>query len=663
LDKARSQSCFCLALLLLVTLPVSFSAEVPKKSDPAARWAFQVISLPIPPTVVNTSWPRNPIDYFILQKLEGNGLKPSPEAEARTLVRRLYLDLIGLPPTPEQVNEYLADRSAQAYERLVDSLLASPQYGERWARHWLDVARYTESQGFEYDHPRDNGWHYRDYVIRSFNEDKPYNLFVKEQIAGDVLEPISTNGIIATSFLVCGPWDQAGSGQANVVQRTITREEEMEDMISVVGQTFLGLTVNCARCHAHKFDPIPQEDYYRIKSVFEGVRHGERPIALASEIADREARIALLKRELSEAEQLAKNGEESKQKELRAEVEKRKNALNAVPAIKVTYAGVRKQPEPTHRLKRGDVRTPDEIVTPGALSAIAAPCADFALSADAPEDQRRIKLAEWLADSRHPLPARVMMNRLWHYHFGQGIVATPNDFGASGARPSHPELLDWLASEFIRSGWSVKEMHRLIVTSAAYRQSSSFSTEAAQVDANNQLLWRFSPQRMEAEVLRDSMLAVSGELNSKMAGPSFRPFDTKSFNATSYFPTDKIGAEFNRRTVYRMNINSGKDPMLDSFDCPDPGAKTPRRGVTTTPLQALNMMNSSFVQRQAARMVSQLEYEKIDREAFVRAAYESCFSRLPSELESKEGLALIKESSAQNFCWALLNSTEFLYVQ
>jgi hypothetical protein len=662
-SKLISRTSLALTVLLCGSICCAAAAS-PDSRD--IWWSLKPLSRPeIPKAKAVTTTPVNPIDAFIWAKLQEKGLSASPEADRPTLIRRLSFDLTGLPPTPQEVEAYVCDKRLDAYERLVERLLASPQYGERWGRHWLDVARYTESQGFEYDHPRDNGWHYRDYVIRSFNKDKPYDLFMKEQIAGDVLEPITTNGVIATSFLVCGPWDQAGSGQANVVQRMITREEEMEDTISVVAQTFLGFTVNCARCHAHKFDPIPQEDYYRLKAVFEGVRHGERAIATPGEIEAREAKVAPLKKQLSEAENLVatKSIDESKRKELRQEIETCKKALAAIPAFPVTYAGIRKQPEPTHLLKRGDVKTPEEVMTPGALSAIKEPSADFNLSPDSPEAQRRAKLAEWLSDPRNPLPARVMMNRLWHYHFGQGIVTTPNDFGASGARPSHPALLDWLASRFIESGWSIKEMQRLIVTSATYRQSSEFNAQAARIDANNQLLWRFAPQRMEAEVLRDCLLFVCGELNPSMGGPSFRPFDTKVFGATSYFPTDKIGPQFNRRTVYRMNINSGKDPMLDSFDCPDPGAKTPRRGVTTTPLQALNMMNSSFVQRQAARMSERIQAETHGKSEFVAQAYQYCFARLPSDQESAEAAALMEQTSPQNFCWALLNSTEFLYVR
>jgi hypothetical protein len=671
------------------------------KQPGTQHWSLQpVVSRKIP-SVKSTSWPRNEIDFFVLTKLDAAGLSPSPESGRATLIRRLNFDLIGLPPTPEEIDAFEKDPSPKAYERVVERLLASPHYGERWARHWLDVVRYTESQGFEYDHMRPNAWHYRDYVIASFNADKPYDQFVKEQIAGDAMEPVTAEKIVATSLLVCGSWDQAGNSQANATQRALTREEELEDLVSVVAQTFLGLTVNCARCHDHKFDPVPQEDYYRIKSVFEGVRHGERVVAtkeeiqrhedkvgaLQSRIAETENRVRQLdalgrQRVLKEAEVAAflaasgldvlpeeilgalKDEERSGRKTCLRQIAADRAALKKIPPLPVSYAGVRKQPEPTRLLKRGDANAPGETMKPGALSAISKPESDFDLPADAPEAERRLKLAHWMADPRNPLTARVIINRLWHYHFGAGIVATPNDLGATGAKPSHPELLDWLAATLIEHGWSLKALHWLIVSSATYRQASTFNPEAARIDADNQLLWRFSPRRLEAEVLRDAMLAVAGQINLAQGGISFRPFDTKSFNATFYFPADKIGPEFNRRTVYRMNINSGKDPLLDSFDCPDPATKTPRRGTTTTPLQALSLMNSPFVQRQASHLAERVSNEAHGRNPeTIRRAYRYALGRYPTREEAAGAETAAAETSLENLCWALLNATEFVYVR
>jgi hypothetical protein len=330
----------------------------------------------------------------------------------------------------------------------------------------------------------------------------------------------------------------------------------------------------------------------------------------------------------------------------------------------VGYVGTRVQPEPTRALKRGDVKSPGDVVTPGGLGAIRAVSADFGLAADAPEAQRRLKFAEWLANPANPLPARVLVNRIWHFHFGQGLVATPSDFGRSGAAPSHPELIDWLASEFVAQGWSIKALHRWIVTSATYRQSSESRSEAASVDADNRWLWRFPPRRLEAEAIRDAMLAASGNLNHQLGGPSFRPFTTSEYGAMFYHLFDKGDPEFNRRTVYRMNINSGKEPLLDAFDCPDPSVKTPRRGVTTTPLQALGLMNGSFVQRQAsglAERAQKMSGGDVDRA--VDAAYRLALGRPAKASELRQAGAAARERGLPHVCWALLNSTEFVYVR
>ena len=867
-------------------------------------WSLRPLAESPLPETARDPWVRGPIDAWVLDGLHRSGLAPSPPADPRILIRRLFVDLVGLPPGPERVEAFMADPSEAAYGALVDELLASPHYGERWGRHWLDVVRYTESEGFEYDHPRDRAWHYRDYVIESLNDDKPYDRFMQEQIAGDVLEPVTGDGIVATSMLVCGAWDRAGNAQANATQRAITREEEMEDMISVVGQTFLGLTLNCARCHAHKFDPVPQEDYFRVKAVFDGVKHGERSIASPAEIAERErqaatraealaaerATIASLEREgakraaarfpdriagppgpaplirwtfqdgvdpaggtlhggaeivggrlrLHKATQsyfesapipesirektleawvvlpdldqgggaaisientadrdfdaivfgerqprkwIAGSGGFARTHDLEAERETadagqpihvaavyradgsitlyrngERYAAPYVPAAPlrgyekgaatillglrhhgagngflegeilqaalhdralgddevaaafraggfafsqeeilaclddgeradhagatariaelgkaaeasgagtaVSYAGVRAEPPPTAVLRRGSVTSPGEIVRPSGLSAITAVDADLGLPPDAPEAERRRRFAAWIADRANPLPARVIVNRIWQYHFGRGIVATPSDFGFNGGRPSHPELLDWLASELVRSEWRLKALHRAIVLSSTYRQASTHDAEAAAIDADTTLLWRYPPRRLEAEAVRDAMLAVSGELNPAMGGPSFRPFTTTSFNATFYHPVDRDDPEFNRRTVYRMNVNSGKEPLLDAFDCPSPSVKTPTRGETITPLQALSLMNNSFVQRQADRLAERaLEAAGGDLPAAVDRAYTRSLGRRPTDEERSRAVAAARDRGLASVCWALLNSSEFLYVQ
>jgi hypothetical protein len=562
--------------------------------------------------VKDAAWAHNPIDVFVLAALEKERLAPAPPADRATLIRRATLDLHGLPPTPQEIDAFLADARPDAYERLIDRLLASPRYGERWGRHWLDVVRFGESQGYERDKPRDHAWRYRDYVIGALNADKPYDRFVREQVAGDVLTPVTREGITATGFLVCGPWDEVGHEQQGAVMRRRVREEELEDMIAAVGQTFLGLTLNCARCHAHKFDPVPQRDYYRVKAALEGVRAGD----------------------------------------------------HALPGGGMTYAVNSAKPEPTFVLRRGDVEKPDEAVTAGALSAVKALSDDFGLKADAPEGERRRKLADWLASPDNPLTARVMVNRVWQYHFGRGIVASPSDFGFSGDLPTHPELLDWLAGEFVRSGWSVKHLHRLVMLSATYRQSARPNPEAAAVDADSRLLWHFPARRLEAEAVRDATLFISGQLNPLIGGPSYRPFTITVFNSTFYTLVEEAAPEMRRRTVYRMSVNSAKDPLLDALDCPDPSVKAPRRAVTTTPLQALGLMNSAFVLRQARHFAERVGKEAgDDLAARVAIAYRLAFGRMPTPVEKEQAVGHVRENGIESLCWVLLNASEFLYIR
>ena len=871
-------------------------------------WSLQPVKLPAPPRVRNQWWALNPIDSFILEQLEAEGLKPSPAADRTTLIRRLAFDLTGLPPTPAEIDAFLADESPNAYEKLVDRLLASPHYGERWGRHWLDVVRYGESQGFERDKVRDHAWRYRDYVIQSFNEDKPYPQFIREQIAGDALTPATHAGIVATGFLVAGPWDEVGNSQQSQVMRARVREEDLEDIISTVAQTFLGMTVNCARCHDHKFDPIEQADYYRVKAVFEGVRHGNRPLLTPTEAADRkrkrdavEARVRELGAQVSILEGAARlrvvarqerpaaaptvkpallwtfeagareeiagltatlnggaavsngrlrlsgkgaflqsaplpreikaktleawvaltsltqrgggalslesnggrtfdglvYGEQQPRKwiagsnsfrrtrDLKAPAESAKpgelihvaavyaadnsiqfyrngqpygerytptgaqSTLRAYPAGEayvliglrhtgagngflageieearvydralsaqeirasfrsgppvvtreemlaalaaserprydrltrqldqeqaelkrllappMTYAAVASQPGPTHILIRGEAGNLGEQVAGGGLSVIAAPSPDFGLPMDAPESQRRLALAEWIASPENPLTARVMVNRIWHYHFGQGIVASPSDFGFNGERPTHPELLDWLASQFTRSGWSVKKLHKLILMSNTYKQSSRFNARAAEVDVGGRLLWRYPLRRLEGEAVRDAMLSVSGQLNAKIGGPSFRPFTVFVRNSHFYTLFDKDAPEFNRRSVYRINVHSAKSPLLQTLDCPDPGTRTPRRGQTTTPLQSLALMNHSFVLRQADYLAVRLKRERPDHlPAQIRRAYRLMLGRPPTPAERARSAALAADYGLDSLCWALLNSSEFLHVR
>ncbi|MFO0889975.1 MAG: PSD1 and planctomycete cytochrome C domain-containing protein [Isosphaeraceae bacterium] len=386
-------------------------------------WSLGPIRRPEPPDVRDASWPRNPIDRFVLARLEAKGLEPSREADRHTLARRLSFDLLGLPPDDDSVRTFVRQPESSAYEAMVDRLLASPHLGERWARHWLDVIRYGESDGFERNTPRRSSWPYRDWVIRALNADLPYDRFCRLQLAGDLLDAGNPDSVAATGFLVAGIHNTVVA--QNDMARQIARQDELEDLIGSVGQTFLGLTVNCGRCHDHKFDPVDQRDYYRLASALSGVQHGERELRLSGRGATK------------------------------------------------VYTCLAQQPAPTRLLKRGQVTTPAEPVAPGAIQSVAfaGPAADFGMPADAPEGERRRRLAEWVAHPANPLFARVIVNRLWHHHFGVGLVETPNDFGFNGGRPSHPELLDWLAAELIARGFRLKEIHRLIVTSATYRQA------------------------------------------------------------------------------------------------------------------------------------------------------------------------------------------------
>lgn len=664
----KVQSGLCLLALIAWGGTCPIQADSGRETEPL--WSLQpVVPAPLPEPA-GLDWCRTGIDRFVLTRLEAEGLAPNGEASRRQLIRRVTLDLHGLLPAPEEVRQFENDPSPNAWESLVDRLLASPRYGERWARHWLDVVRYTESQGFEYDHLRPNAWHYRDYVIDAFNSGKPYDRFVREQLAGDALPSSPPQEIIATSLLVCGPWDQAGSSQANVTQRTITREEELEDLVGTVAQGLLGMTVNCARCHAHKFDPIPQRDYYRIKSVFEGVRHGERPIAPPAEVEAQQKEKTRLDEEIKRLETLLAAGENPERAERgvwEARREELRRARSALPPLPTSYVGLRQQPPPTKVARRGDVNSLGETVSPGGLEAITALPSDFGLAPDAPEAERRAAFARWVTDPRNPLTSRVLVNRVWQYHFGRGLVATPSDFGRAGAGPSHPELLDWLAARFVQSGWDLKTLHRLILSSSVYRQSSQFNSKAALQDADNRWLWRFAPRRLEAETIRDVILAASGSMNWRMGGPSFRPFEVSNFGSSSYTPQDRFGPEFDRRTIYRMNINSGKDPLLDALDCPDPSVKTPRRNVTITPLQALSLMNNPFVVREAQNLARRIGGHHGGDHAAVERSVPELFERLlgrpPAPTELEPLLAAARDRGLWPVGWVLFNSTEFLYVQ
>ncbi len=574
-------------------------------------WSLQPIVRPAVPVGADGSpLATNAIDAFVLRKLSEQKLTPSPEADRRTLIRRMTFDLHGLPPSPGEIDAFENDRRPGMVERLVDRLLASPRYGERWGRHWLDVVRFAESHGYEHDSPRFGAWAYRDSVIEGLNDDIPYDRFVAEQIAGDVLAPKDERAVAASGFLVAGPYDEVGSKVASAIMRANVRQDELEDLIGVVGQAFLGLTVQCARCHNHKFDPIPQEDFYRIEAAFAGVKHG---------------------------------GDD----------------FNKKPV----YLPKREKPEATKVLNRGDVLAPGREVAPGALRAVGALDSGFDVDAKADESARRVALTKWLTDRRNPLTARVMANRVWQHHFGQGIVATPSDFGFNGVRPTHPELLDWLASELMDGGWKLKRLHRLILLSDAYRRSSRFDPAAAAVDSDNRWLWRFSPRRLDAEEVRDTLLLISGQLNETRGGPGYQLFDSRTNAGTLYKPVDKDGPEYRRRSIYRMVVRGAENPLLTTLDCPEPSTTTPTRAVTTTPLQALSLWNDRFVHRQSAAFAGRLEHDAPDTGSRIRLAYRLAFGREPKKTEQAEAERFAKAQGLGRLCHVLINANEFLIIE
>ncbi len=573
--------------------------------DKRDHWSFRPIRRPPVPHDDTFSHSRSPIDAFIHRRLRQAGLEMAPPADRRAWLRRVSFDLVGLPPTPEEMDAFLADTRPDAYERVVDRLLASPRYGERWAQHWLDVVRYADTHGFEVNTPRENAWPYRDYVIRAFNEDLPYDRFIREQLAGDASGvPEATGFLVTAAALLPG---QIGKDEAS---KRLARQDELAEMLINIGGTFLGLSIGCARCHNHKFDPISMRDYYALEAFVSGVRYGDRPLVSSKS-----------------------------------------------PQPKV-FAAVSTTPEPVCLLHRGDPEQPREQLAPAIPSLFGTRRLDPTTS----DVERRQQLADWITDPRHPLTARVMVNRIWQGHFGIGLVETSNDFGHSGTRPTHPELLDWLASEFIDCGFSVKHMHRLIVLSDTYRQSSSIRPEAADRDVDVRLLWRYPSRRLEAEAIRDSMLYVSGQLNLEMGGPGFDLFRTRG-GLSGFPPIESFQADGWRRLIYAHKVRMERDIVFGAFDCPDAGRSTDRRRQSTTPIQALNLFNSRFALDTAGAFAARLEREvPDDRQGQVRRAYRLALGRSPDREEMADALPVVQEHGLTTLCRALFNCNEFLFI-
>lgn len=800
---------------------------MPPKAASAGRagldfWSLQPIRRPPVPTTADSDWSDNPIDAFIRAGLDRAGLSPNREADRRTLIRRVTMDLTGLWPSAEEVDGFVRDTAPTAYERLVDRLLASQAYGERWARHWLDVVRFAESHGYEMNTLRPNAWPYRDWVIRAFNRDLPFDRFVFEQLAGDQVPTADGLTAAATGFLVAGAHDLVGNETEEGKRQQ--RSDDLFDMVSTTSTAFLGLTAGCARCHDHKFDPISQRDFYALEAIFAGVQHGERPFGTRSE--NRREETARARQRLDELDRLidarqpiarpiddgkvsrppvavrrnvdrvepvearyvrltvdaTNNGSQPCIDELelfapdfaggnlalatagaratasselpnftihktehlndgkvgnggswisnepgrgwaqielprpatlalivwgrdreekyadrvptryrievsldgktwktvagswdrgdgykpdaevltlsteRTELQTRLAAADKVPMV---YAGTFQTPLPTHLLRRGDVMQPGEVVSPAALTGIGA---SLNLSVTASDGDRRAALARWIAGPGNPLPARVMVNRVWHYHFGQGLARTPSDFGFNGDRPSHPELLDWLAAEYQANGGRLKPLHRLIVRSRTYRQSSFIDAAKSRVDADDRLLWRYPSRRIEAEAVRDSVLRASGSLVRSGGGPGYDLW-TYSNYVTVFTAKKSLGpAEF-RRMVYQFKPRTQQDGTFGAFDCPDATAVVPRRQRSTTALQALNLLNDEFMYRQADRFAGRLRATASSDEERVAAGFRIAFQRLPTDIEAARALSLVHGAGLSTFCRMLLNANEYLTLE
>ena len=654
-------------------------------------WSLQPLTMPRPPgsSMSQTGRVSNPVDQFILRNLQLANLPQSPRANRSLLARRAYLDLTGLPPTTEQVNDFIRNDAPDAYEQLIDRLLASPRYGERWARHWLDVVRFGESQGFERDKLRPHSWRYRDWVIDALNQDIPYDKFARLQLAGDLIEGHTSQGRIATGFLGAGTWDEVGFSQRSPVFKRVVRADQLEDLTAAISQSFLGLTVNCARCHDHKFDPITQKEYYQVTASLASVYHGRMSfidqLSAGEQSANERQKEVLLHRHRILQSKI-NNVRQDVRSRLKAEgrPHEEKDVTAALPSVVrehwmfearhlkdqagrwgdySVYAIAPKAPDETFLFIRGNPEQRGEQVNAGGIASVVATAADFNLPNNASDQDRRIALANWVTKN-NALFARTIVNRLWHYHFGMGIVDTPNDFGFNGGQPSHPELLEWLASELVKNNFSLKYIQRLIVTSETYQQSSRANPEAEALDANNRLLWRYGPKRMTAETLRDTVLLLSGQLNTDMHGPGYYDFTTFVANSQFYNVFDPIGETFNRRTIYRTLIRSGRNRFLDVFDCPDPSAKAPRRATTTTPLQSLSLMNHSFSVRAAERYANKLIATYPDQpQDQLMHLFQEAFCREITEDELALAIEVYQEAGLIGVCRAIINTNEFIYIR
>lgn len=680
----------------------------------AAWWSLQPLKKPAVPG------PGNPIDAFIAAKLAEKKLTPSAEADKPTLIRRLTYDLHGLPPTWQEIQSFVSDRSPDAYEKLIDRLLASPRYGERWGRHWLDVAHYGESHGYDKDKPRRNAWPYRDYVIAAFNQDKPYARFVEEQLAGDVLWPDDPQATVATGFIAAGPWDFVGHAELreDTTDKAITRNLDRDDMVMTTMSAFVSMTAHCARCHDHKFDPIPQEDYYSLQAVFAGVDRADRPFdsdpkvyaarrallekrrvvmiklrplreeaaaVMSPELAKLDDQIALSK-DLPNINQLRADrkalAESLVKPETRDAIARITTDLNALDKEiqqlgkpQLVYAAANffdpqgtfnfpSEPRPITVLGRGSVESPGKPVGPGALSCVPSLPARFSLKDGEPEGARRAALAHWITAPDNMLAWRSIVNRVWQYHFGAGLVDSANDFGHMGSQPTHPELLDWMAVTFRDQGGSFKQLHKLILMSATYRQSAANIPANATLDADNRYLWRMNRQRLDAESVRDAVLSVTGKLDLTMGGPSAEQFWFKDDHSPVYdysrFDIDSPASY--RRSVYRFIVRSAPDPFMDRLDCPDASLVTAKRNTTITAIQALALLNNPFMVRQAEHLAARIRTLAQQPTEQIAWLYRLTLGRDPAPAETQRLAQFAAQHGPENASRAILNSNEFLFV-
>lgn len=748
------RSVLMIGLLGISSLCLAYDAaeEQALIEEAQGHWAFEPIVRPAVPSVEHGELIRNPIDAFILSRLEAEGLSFSPPAGRHELLRRLSFDLVGLPPAPISIERFAHDQSSGAYARLVESLLSSAHYGEAWGRHWLDLVRFAETAGFNADPPRPLAYKYRDYVVRAFNEDKPYDRFIEEQLAGDEMYPDRQDALVATGYMLMWP------DESNASDVLLARQDGLNDLTANVGQVFLGLSVGCAQCHDHKFDPISQRDFYTLQSFFTGIVRDDRvPVgsrskldAYREQLADWNNQTASLCRELHEIEQTAEakashvkrlkfpeivleaidtrpdertpyqrqlaffserqidvkekqllgkmtkaqqvRRQELKQalKELQQERPKPPRWLDAMTAVETAA-----EAPPTFLLAGGSYRSPQDEVHPVFPTVLRGKWADAALDVEPgfATSGRRTLLTRWLTDRDHPLVARVMVNRIWQHHFGRGLVGDANDYGTQGAPPSHPELLDWLAAEFVEGGWSIKHMHRLIADSSVYRQSTyrraadETPPPAAEVDPDNRLYWCRLRRRLSAEQIRDALLAAADQLNSQMYGPGVRPELPPNFSSRESWKVSEDVSQRNRRSVYIYAKRNLRYPLLEAFDFPDMHESCAARAQTTIAPQALMLLNSNLVLASAEAFARALLADQGDAqlESIVESAYLASLGRSPLAEEVEQGAEFIRrqvelveasqaDAEAENptdslatavadFCHVLFNSNEFIYLE